>query len=94
MQIRKRHLQTADQIRAVLKSVSQLTSLGNCSHTPQYGGEEHCVTPARAAAKEIDPAPVLTLTVTFHFEQNVGLRGGVGVVDGKFPESYINAKDL
>ena len=76
MQIRKRHLQTADQIRAVLKSVSQLTSLGNCSHTPQCGGEEHCVTPARAAAKEIDPSPVLTLKVTFHFGQNVGLGEG------------------
>ena len=76
MQIRKRHLQTAGQIRAVLKSVSQLTSLGNCSHTPQCGGGEHCVTPGRAAAKETDPSPVQTLTVTFDFAQNVGLGEG------------------
>ena len=76
MQIRKRQLQKAGQIRAVLKSVRQLTSLGNCSHTPQCGGGEHCVTPARAPAKETDPSPVQTLTVTFHFGQNVGLGEG------------------
>lgn len=74
MQIRKRHLQTAGQITAVLKSVSQLTSIGNCSHTPKCGGGEHYVTPALAAAKETDPSPFIT--VTFHFGQNVGLGEG------------------